>query len=102
MPRIARIAPGGMIYHVLNRGNNRQTIFHKDADARAFLDLLGEVKRRVPMRVLAYCLMGNHWHLALSPHADGDLSRFMARLTTTHVRRYWLHYHRGARAADTR
>jgi hypothetical protein len=34
MPRIARIAPGGIVYHVLNLGNNRQTIFHKDASAR--------------------------------------------------------------------
>ena len=32
MPRIARVAPGGIVYHVLNRGNGRQTIFHKDAD----------------------------------------------------------------------
>src|SRR5829696_6327633 len=67
MQRIARVAPGGIVYHVLNRGNGRQTIFRKDADAAAFLDLLAEVKRRVPMRVLGYCLMGNHWHLALWP-----------------------------------
>jgi putative transposase len=93
MPRIARVAPGGIVYHVLNRGNGRQTIFHKDDDSRAFLDLLAEVKRLVPMRVLGYCLMGNHWHMALWPYEDGDLSRFVGRLTTTHVRRYWLHYH---------
>ena len=93
MPRIARVAPGGVVYHVLNRGNGRRMIFHKDADAAAFVDLLRETKRRVPMRVLGYCVMGNHWHAVLWPTGDGDLSRFMARLTTTHVRRYFLHYH---------
>jgi hypothetical protein len=44
MPRIARVAPGGIVYHVLNRGNGRRMIFHKDADARAFLDLLNVVR----------------------------------------------------------
>ena len=93
MPRIARVAPGGVVYHVLNRGNGRRMVFHKDADARAFIDILAETKRLVPMRVLGYCVMGNHWHAVLWPQADGDLSRFMGRLTTTHVRRYYLHYH---------
>jgi putative transposase len=61
MPRIARVAPGQIVYHVLNRGNGRQTIFHKDADAAAFLDLLAELKRRVRMRVLGYCLGDGRW-----------------------------------------
>src|SRR6266511_2879528 len=45
------------------------------------------------MRILGYCIMGNHWHLVLWPYQDGELSRFIGRLTTTHVRRYFLHYH---------
>ncbi len=44
------------------------------------------------MRVLGYCLMSNHWHLLLWPREEGDLSRFMLRLTTTHVRRLHAHY----------
>lgn len=43
---------------------------------------------RVPMRLLAYCLMPNHFHLALWPYADGDLSKWMQWLLTAHVRRY--------------
>ena len=42
----------------------------------------------VPMRILAYCLMPNHWHWVLHPRADGDLSRFLQRLTMTHTQRY--------------
>ena len=45
------------------------------------------------MPVQAYCLMPNHFHLVLRPRADGDLSRFMQWLLTSHVRRYHRHYH---------
>jgi putative transposase len=45
------------------------------------------------MRLLAYCLLPNHFHLALWPYADGDLSAYMAWLLTAHVRRYHQHYH---------
>jgi putative transposase len=46
------------------------------------------------MRLIAYCLMPNHFHLALWPHEDDDLSRWMQWLMTTHVHRYLAHYHR--------
>ena len=44
------------------------------------------------LRLLTFCLMPNHWHLVLWPQADGDLSRFMHRLTMTHTMR-WHHAH---------
>jgi putative transposase len=96
MPRIARGAPGGQVYHVLNRGNGRKRLFHKPADYAAFQDLLFEVAEAVPVRILAWCLMPNHWHLVLWPRADGQLSNFMLRLTTAHVRRHHAHYHTSA------
>jgi putative transposase len=93
MPRTARASQGGYCYHVVNRGNGRRTVFHKDGDYSAFEKLLRDAHERVPMRVLAYCLMPNHFHLALWPHEDGDLSRYMGWLLTAHVRRYHQHYH---------
>jgi len=63
-------------------------VFHADGDYRAFIALLSEATQRVPMRLLAYCLMPNHFHLALWPYRDGDLSRWMQWLLTAHVRRY--------------
>ena len=92
MPRPTRHVPGGFCYHVLSRGNARQTVFHKPDDYAAFLRLLDEAAARWPMRVLAWCLMPNHFHLVLWPHADGDLSRYMQWLLSTHVRRYHEHY----------
>ena len=93
MPRIGRTAPGGLVYHVMNRVNGRRKLFLKDDDYLAFLELLAEAKTREPMRILGFCLMPNHWHLVLWPRRDGDLSRFMRWLSNTHVRRYHQHYH---------
>jgi len=77
---------------VINRGNARAEVFHKQEDLAAFLRIMSEAGLRVPMRVVAYCLMPNHFHLVLWPRTDGDLSRWMHLLLTTHVRRYLGHY----------
>jgi putative transposase len=65
MPRTARIAPGGIVYHVLNRGVGRGKLFRTRKDYEAFLRCLLEAQEKVPMRVLGYCVMPNHWHLLL-------------------------------------
>jgi putative transposase len=93
MPRGARDALGGYCYHVINRGNGRRTVFHKEADFAAFAKLLCEAGERTDVRLLAYCLLGNHFHLLLWPRHDSDLSDYMMWLTTAHVRRYHQHYH---------
>ena len=94
MPRIPRVSVGGMVHHVLNRGNGRMKLFHKPQDYQAFVDLLGEALDRVPgMRLCGYCLMPNHWHLALWPREDNELSAFMRWLSNTHVRRWRQHWH---------
>jgi len=92
MPRSARASAGGYSYHVINRGNARSEVFHKEEDYGAFLRIMAEAGIGVPMRVVAYCLMPNHFHIVLWPSADGDLSRWMHWLLTTHVRRYLRHY----------
>ena len=94
MPRTARSSQGGYCYHVLNRGNGRRTVFHKAGDFAAFVKLLGQAGERTPgVRLLGYCLMPNHFHLALWPGRDGELSDYMMWLLTAHVRRYHQHYH---------
>jgi putative transposase len=93
MPRGARDSLGGYGYHVLNRGNGRRTVFHKKGDFEAFIKLLREAGERIDVRLIAFCLLPNHFHLLLWPHRDGDLSAYMMWLTTAHVRRYHQHYH---------
>ncbi|MHC4914692.1 MAG: transposase [Planctomycetota bacterium] len=79
-----------MIYHVLNRANARVRIFRNAEDFRAFERVLFEALARFAVRLLAYCLMPNHWHLALRPDEERgqDLPAFMHWLTSTHVRRW--------------
>ena len=66
-------------------------LFEKPADYRAFEGVLQESLELAPMRILAYCLMPNHWHLLLWPQREGELAAFMQRLTITHVRRWQEH-----------
>jgi putative transposase len=90
MPRVGRITPDGAVHHVLNRGNARATLFANSYDYEHFLNLMADAQQRVPMRVLAFCLMRNHWHLVLWPDKGRDLSAYMRWLTNAHVR----HHHR--------
>jgi putative transposase len=86
MPRLARVDVGGEIYHVINRANGRLQIFNTAAGYRLFEKLLLDTKELTDMRILAYCVMPNHWHLVLYPKEDGDLQYFMHRLTNAHTR----------------
>jgi putative transposase len=88
MPRTARSIVGGLCYHVINRGNARATVFHDPADYKAFLTLMRLASEKISMRTLAYCLMPNHFHLVLWPHGDGDISRWMHWLLTTHTKKH--------------
>ena len=91
MGRRLRIDPGGIVYHVINRRVGRETIFADAPDYSAFEKVIEQACQRIPMRILAYCLMPNHWHLLLWPHADGDLRRFMQWLSVTHTHRWHAH-----------
>jgi putative transposase len=93
MGRPLRASVGGYIYHALNRGNGRAAIFRKYADFEAFERVLCETQQHAPgVRLLAYCLMPNHWHLVLWPKRDGELSDFMHWLTLTHTQRWHVHH----------
>src|ERR1041385_1414085 len=92
MPRVARKAPGGVVYHVLNRANGRLRLFKKEDDFLAFEKVLLSAWERVPIRILGWCVMPNHWHLVLWPAKDGQVTAFMRWLTLTHAQR-WKHAH---------
>ena len=76
-----------MIYHALNRGNRRETVFHKPADFDASVPAMNDAQRRVSVDLFGYCLIPNHFHLVQRPHGDGDLGRWMQWLLTAHARR---------------
>ena len=94
MPRTARSALGGIVYHVLNRGNGKMPIFRKPGDFQAFAELLLDGKDKADVDLFGFCLMTNHWHLVLRPQRDVDLAGYLSWVTNTHVKRYRAHYSR--------
>lgn len=88
MPRTSRAASGGFVYHVLNRGVGRMRLFERARDYEAFEEILGETLAKIPLRVCAFTIMPNHWHLVVWPEEDGQLGVFFQRLSVTHVTRW--------------
>jgi putative transposase len=85
MPRHARVAPGSVVYHALNRATARLPLFEKPEDFAAFDRVIDHAQEHDPTRVLAYCVMPNHWHFVLWPRRNGELSAFLRRLAHTHT-----------------
>jgi putative transposase len=85
MPRRPRGATGKFIFHVLNRAVEGTVLFETPDDYRRFLDILVAGMRLFPVRVFAYCLMPNHWHIVIWPCTDEALSGFMRWVTAMHA-----------------
>jgi len=93
MPRRPRIAPGEIIYHALNRANGRSRLYDQPGDYAAFERIMVAAMRRSPIRLPAYCLMPNHWHMVLWPKKNGEMTEFLHWLTLTHSQRLHAHRH---------
>lgn len=87
MPRPLRPIADGLIYHVINRGNNRQTVFRNEGDYLAFLNAMADLKERKPFDLFGYCLMNNHIHLLIRPRRE-PISRIVQSLLISHTQRY--------------
>ena len=88
MARKARVAPGGWIYHVVNRSVGRMRMLRTPRDFAAFDRIILQAQERCPLRILSYCLMGNHWHFVAWPKEDGQLTEFFRWLAHTHAMRW--------------
>jgi REP element-mobilizing transposase RayT len=71
-------------YHVITRGNNKKVIFKEPDDCLRWLSLLKSYKKEYKTRVLAYCLMPNHYHLLIQ--ASSELSQFMCILNVQYAK----------------
>jgi len=86
MPRPLRITIPNLPFHILNRGNNRQTIFSGEADFIYFIELLKRFKKELRFKLYHFCLMPNHVHFVMEPTIEGSLSKIMLKLTLAHTR----------------
>ena len=88
MPRSSRNLPAGCIVHVVNRGNDKRPLFDRAREFEEFLRLVAWAKSLCPVRIVAYCIMSNHWHFVFWVEVEWDVSAFLHRLTTTHAKRW--------------
>ena len=93
MPRRPRAAPGGLVYHVLNRSVGKMNMFRREADFQAFERVLHQAHERHPIRILCYCVMSNHWHFVVWPKDDGQVTAFFRWLAHTHAMRWRVSHH---------
>lgn len=93
MARPPRADEAGAIYHALNRGNSRQTIFQKNCDYEAFERIVVEALKRFPVDLFSYQWMPNHWHMVLRPRENRAMGRLLHWISMTHSARYHAHYH---------
>jgi putative transposase len=82
MSRPLRLEFPGAVYHVTSRGDRREPIYVDDADRAEHLAVMAQAADRFDAQVLAYCQMGNHFHLVLHTR-QANLSRFMRHLNGT-------------------
>ena len=86
MPRLPRYCPDNVPQHVVNRGDQRERIFRSPADYLGFVAAMTDAAERTVVRLLAFSLMPNHFHLVLWPVLGGEVSTYMQLLMNAHLR----------------
>lgn len=87
MSRPLRVEFGGALYHVTSRGDRREAIFKGDDDRRALLGVVAQAMERFDAEVLAYCLMGNHYHFVVVTH-QANLSQLMRHINGIYTQQF--------------
>ena len=88
MPRRLRRSLQGAVFHVMNRAVRGTVLFKTIADYRAFIAVTCESLKRFRIKIIAYCLMPNHWHFVVICERIEDVSHWMHWLSSTHANRW--------------
>lgn len=86
MARLPRIYVDGCAYHIVQRGNNHEACFYREADYAFYLQKLREAAEKYRVRVHAFVLMTNHVHLLVTPSDKEGVARMMQSLGRSFVR----------------
>lgn len=87
MPRPPRPIAAGLVYHVVNQGNNLRKVFFKEGDYEAFLQSLLDLQSRKPFELYGYCLLNNRFHLLIRPQKH-SISQLIQSVLISHSQRY--------------
>lgn len=90
MGRRPRLPSETGYYHVVTRGNRRQTVFQQPEDYAAYCTLLQAALQTYTVSLAHFCLMPNHIHLLVHAPAVNPLSQALHQVQ----RRYWFHVRR--------
>jgi putative transposase len=92
MARAKRRSLSSPYFHVVNRSVRKTPLFRRKTDYRAFLTVLSDGLVRHGVKLLAYCVLSNHWHLVVETPSTAELSRFMQWVTSSHAVRWHRHH----------
>jgi len=93
MPRAARLALSQHVYHVLTRGNNRQTVFKGEKDYERYGSILQNYKEKYGFKLYHYVLMKNHVHLVIeTTERGGGLAEIMKGVNLSYLLYYRKRY----------
>lgn len=87
MSRPLRIEYPGAWYHIMSRGRRSEKIFYDRQDYQSFVGLLGEASEMWNIRVAAYCLMTNHYHILVQT-PDANIARSMRHINGVYTQRF--------------
>jgi len=87
MGRRARIELPDAIYHVIQRGNNKEFIFNSSSSKKLLLNILEEAMQEIPYQLLGYAIMDNHYHLMIK-RGNAELGRIMQKVNNRYSKIY--------------
>ena len=87
MARPLRIEFPGAVYHITSRGDRREPIFVDDEDRLEFLGIVAQALSRFDAQMLAYCLMGDHYHFVLHTR-QANLSLLMRQINGVYTQSF--------------
>ena len=85
MPRAARVTMENACYHIITRGNQKQTVFAETADYKKYLCLLAKYRQRYRFKLYCFCLMINHVHMLMQVKDPAKLNKLMSGINLTYA-----------------
>ncbi|MFH0839566.1 MAG: transposase [Candidatus Omnitrophota bacterium] len=93
MSRSGRVLYDGAIYHIINRGHNKQGLFKDKSDYMAFKEIISSYKAKFSFKLFNYCIMRNHFHFLLRILKAKDLPHVMQSISQAYARYHKRKYH---------
>jgi len=85
MPRAARITEENGCYHIITRGNQKQSVFMDERDYAKYLDILLKYKKYYKFKLYCFCLMPNHVHIIIEVKNPSMLNKIMRGLNLSYT-----------------